>query len=365
MKPIVVLDSNSLHGRKPLRSANSRLIQALSKSGQIRLVLPDVVLHELARQWAEEADDHASKLRAARKALNETLDELDEQNIDVPLPSLDRARFYEHAKRRLSGKCVDIPAAPNVAVEKLLDKDLGVKKPFNREGKGFRDALIWETIRALCDDLEESAGPVIFVTNNHADFCEKKGGRLHPDLREDLAADREIEVVPSIYDLLKHEAIQALADSHSEIENQLGQDRLEVLIDRTVAELYGRDVEDAVGVYIGSGMYDLPVSTGLQASTFDEIMPDFATLDYDIFRDGHESTIRVTFEADCSFDGLIDKSEYLTDEGDDYALLEDWNDHMFRVATSGRVRFVLSGTISGTDLDGLILTLDEAETVSE
>jgi hypothetical protein len=364
MTPIVILDTNSLHGRRPLGNANSRLVQALSKSGQIRLVLPEVVLYELARQWEEEAGEHASKLESARKALNETLGEFDEPEISVTLPALDRARFYEQAKRRLAEKSVEIPAVPTVSVPNLLEKDLAVKKPFDREGKGFRDALIWETIRALCNGLGEQAGPVIFVTNNYTDFCEMKGGRLHPDLQADLAEGREIEVLPSIYALLRHSAILPLADSHREIEGQLDRDRLEELIDEPVAELHGRDVEDAVGIYVGSGMYDFPVSTGLEGSTFDEIMPDITTLEYDIFRDGDESTIRVTFEADCSFDGFVDKAEYFVDEGESYGLLEDWNDHMFRVATSGRVRFVLSGTVTGTDLNDLVLSLDEAEDVA-
>lgn len=363
MAPIVILDTNALQGRKPLSNANSRLVLALSMSGQITLVLPDVVLHELSRQWAEEATENATKLNTATKSLNETLSELDDQPLALQLPPLDRERFYEHAKRRLIGKKVEIPAAPRVSAEYLLNKDLNSTKPFNREGKGFRDALIWETIRSLYDTNMGSLDPIVFVTNNHTDFCEKKGGRLHPDLRADLVDNREIEILPSIYDLLQHSAIQPLADSHRKIESQLSRDRLEELIDLPVADLHGRDVEEVVGIYVGSGMVEVPVSTGLEGATFDEIMPDLESITYDVFSDGDELTIRVAFEADCSFDGFVDKSEYYIDEGEGFTLFEDWNDHMFRVGASSRVRFVFSGTIIGTNLDALKLTLDEAEDV--
>lgn len=365
MTPIVFLDTNSLRVRKPLSNANSRMIQALSRSGQIRLVVPDVVLHELSRQWAEEAEENAEKLALARKSLNETLDELGDENLVLQLPSLDRERFYQHARQLLTEKRAEIPATPSVSTEYLLNKDLNVTKPFSRDGKGFRDALIWETIRALCDDLENTSEPTIFVTNNHTDFCEERGGRLHQDLRKDLATGREVEVLPSLHHLLQHVAIKPLVESHREIESQLQRDRLEELIDLPVAELHGRDVEDVVGVYVGSGLFEVPVTTGLDGATFDEIMPDPETLGYDIYRDGDESTVRVSFEADCSFDGFIDKANYFMDEGNSYALFEDWNDHMFRVGSSGRVRFVFSGTTIGTSLDNLVLTLDEAEDVFE
>ena len=364
MKPVVVLDSNSLYGRKPLTNANSRLVQALAKSGEIRLVLPDIVLRELARQWAEEAGEHATKLATVLKALNETLDELDDEALEVRLPPIGPSRFYENAKNRLESKGVEMPMAPSVPVEKLLDKDRRVKKPFDREGRGFRDALIWETIRALCEDVGEGAVLMIFVTDNHKDFCEKKGGRLHPDLRQELADDRDLEVLPSLYELLQHAAISPLADTHHALESQLQPDRLQELVESAVQELQGRDVEDAVGVYIGSGMYDIPVSAGTEGATFDEIAPDHTTLKHEVFRDGDESTIRIEFEADCSFDGFVDKSDYFMDDGEGYALLADWNDHMFRVSTSGRVRFALSGTVAGTDLGGLALTLDDAADVA-
>lgn len=365
MVPVVILDTNALHGRKSLSSTNSKLIQALSKSGQIRLILPGVVLHELSRQRAEESEDYGSKLSGALSVLNETLAALGEETIDVPLPVLDRARFHDDAKRRLEEKCVEIPAPPNIHVERLLEKDLDIQKPFDREGKGFRDALIWETIRALCDGLEHSDNPVVLVTNNYTDFCTKKGGTLHPDLQQDLAKGREVEVVPSLYDLLEHELIRPLVDSHRQIKSQLRRDCLVELIDLPVSELYGRDVEDAVGIYTGSGMYDVPVSTGLEGATFDDVMPILETLDYEIFRDGDGSKIRVNFDAECSFDGFMDKSTFYINEGDDYTLFEDWNDHVFRVGSSGLVHFVFSGSFVGTSLDNLILTLEEAEDVLE
>ena len=122
MIPIVVFDTNALQGRKPLTNANSRVVQALSKSRQIRLVVPSIVLHELSRQWAEEADEHSAKLIAAQKALNEMLVELGEPQIGLVSPSLDRQSFYTNAERHLVDRGVEVIAAPNVSVDKLQRK---------------------------------------------------------------------------------------------------------------------------------------------------------------------------------------------------------------------------------------------------
>ncbi|WP_217132882.1 PIN domain-containing protein [Leucobacter chinensis] len=361
MNPIVILDTNALHGRKPLSNANSRLVQALSGSGQIRLAIPDVVIHELSRHWTEQVEEDSERIRVAQKALNETLGELEVKSLEFKLPKLDRAYVYDYTKQWLVKKRVEILKTTDIPVEHLLTKDLDSAKPFDREGKGFRDALIWDSIRVFFNNLTDPKALVLFVTNNHRDFCERKGGKLHPDLASELDPGREITVIPTLHDLLQHPAVQLLADTHREFESQLRQDRLEDLIDMAISEMHGRAVEDLTSVYIGSGMFESPVSTGLVEATFDEILPDPGTIEFDIIRDAEEVTIRVTFEADCSYDGFIDKVEYFTDDGDGYTLFEDWNDHMFRVGATGRVRFTLSGTVLGTKLDDLILTLDEAE----
>ena len=49
MIPVVVFDSTSLYGRNALTSANVTVLLALAKIGEIRLVVPEVVLLEPLR----------------------------------------------------------------------------------------------------------------------------------------------------------------------------------------------------------------------------------------------------------------------------------------------------------------------------
>ena len=80
-----------------------------------------------------------------------------------------------------------------------------------------------------------------------------------------------------------------------------------------------------------------------------------------MFHDEADLTLRVAFEADCSFTGYVDRSDYLMSDDDSVTFLESWNDHVVRASTSGRVRFVLSGSFTTATVDDLVLSLDEAE----
>ena len=58
-----------------------------------------------------------------------------------------------------------LPVHEDLDIEALLVRDLQRRKPFDDSGKGFRDALVWETLKAVV--LASEAGDtIIFVTNN-------------------------------------------------------------------------------------------------------------------------------------------------------------------------------------------------------
>lgn len=364
MQPVVILDTNALYGRKPFTQAYSVLLLALAEFGHVRLILPEVVLLELSRQWLEEVQGKSAEVRTGVKKLNEALVdfELDQVVLDVPKP--DRTVLYDYAENLFRSKRAEIPSPPEVSVRDLLAKEIEVRKPFARQGTGFRDALIWETVRELCGGLKDPTTPVVFVTNNHTDFCDKKGGGLHPDLRQDLAADQSFDVVSSLHHLLEHDAVAPLVETFRVLEETFTPDRLEELVDSAIADLHGVDVEEALGVYVGDGMYEVPISTGLSGAAFEEIMFEEDTISSEIYRAGDELTIRVTVDADCGFDGYIDKSDYfLYDEGASYSVLEDWNDHVFRASVRSRLRFTFSASFTEATMEDIVLSLDEAEEI--
>lgn len=362
MVPIIFLDTNALYGRKPFTQSNSTLLMALSESGYVKLVMPEVVLHELSRQWAEEVQTNAENARSSLKKLNDALMDIEAKPAVIEMDEPDRTDFYTFAADLFTSKRAEIVSAPDVSVNDLLAKELEVKKPFARKGTGFRDALIWETIREVCVRQGNPKSPVIFVTNNHTDFCDKKGGTLHPDLSADLPHGQSFQIVPSLHHLLEHDVVKPHVKSFRVLGETFTPERLNVLIDQALAELYGKDVEEVLGVYAGDGLYELPINTSLESSTFDSI--DFAddTITSEIYKSSDELIMRVTVDAECSLDGFIPKGEFFIREEDgDYGFAEDWNDHYFRTSTVHNIRFTFSANFTEQSVDDVVLSLDEAE----
>lgn len=362
MKPIVILDTNALHGRRPFTRSDAILLLELSRRNEIRLVVPDVVLLELARQWSERLEDSVTDLHAALKRVNDALADIEVSEEKLLVASYDREFFYDYARKQLLARGAEVPFVPTVSVNDLLIKDLDVRKPFDRDGKGFRDALIWETIRALCEANIDPGIPVLFVTNNSKDFCSTKTSDLHPDLRQDLKNTQLFEVVSSLHSLKENAAIKPLRAKLEVMQKAFTAERIVELVDDAIVGLHGAELEQVLGEYTGDGFYALPISSALDAPSFDEVLFDTDSITSEFFRSGHnEQTIRVSVDCDVTLEGFINKSDYFASNYDGLAMLEDWNSHAFRASESHRMRFVFSAEFDETDMDNIVLTLDEAE----
>lgn len=374
MKHVAILDTNALFGLKSLTRGDFTRVTALARMGYIRLVVPDVVVQELARQAAKELSDKWSTLRNAVDGFNGVASEAAAIGVAVtpsparldPLQPADRSTVHAALTTFLKDRQVETPTYPDVTVSDLLARDLDSKKPFAASGKGFRDALIWETVRELCDGLGGSDTLVVFVTGNHTDFCIGKGKGLHSHLRDDLRPGQRFEVVENLPALLAHEEVATFVESLRVVNEALTPKKVAKLVDDALSELWGLELASTVGVYDGDGFYEIPIDTSLDDTAFNEIYPDSGTIAFEVFRTGNadEMTIRVTVDADVDIEGFIDKGELLAADDDNYSNIEDWNRHVFRASESHHVRFTLSADFDGATVGGVALHVDEIEEVS-
>lgn len=374
MQPIVLVDSNALHGLKAFSNSDFKKLLALSKSKHIRLVVPEVVVHELSRQAAKEFNDKLSSLRNAHSGVEGTIGHA--QAIGLPVappvatfdapPPTTRAIFFDSMTAFFHNANAETPTYSAVSVTDLLGRDLDNRKPFTDSGKGFRDALIWMTIKDLCDALTADGVPIIFVTNNHTDFCAGPGRQLHSHLRDEIDPGQPFDVVTDLNALLNHALIEPLTAEVRTRDRALTQNRVEQLVDNVLSGLIEQDLEPTIGVYEGNGLTSIPIDTRLSDTAFDEITPDNTSIAHDVFRTGgpDEFTIRVTVEADCSIEGFIDKSEYLVSEDDSFGYVEEWNDHVMRASEQHRLRFTLSADFTPRTIDDVELTVEGAQGIA-
>ena len=178
---IIVLDTNVFYGdsgaKRPLLGA----VFDGAANGDFDVIVPEVVVQELVRQYPE-------RLRETQKALTAALDGMKRLNIaPSDPPSIGQAELIEtyesDLRQRLSGAGRRIAAHP-ASLDRVSRWAVARRKPFKPDGSGVSDAIIWATVLELA-----ARDSVLLVTANTRDFADKDTvDQLAPDLQSDLAA---------------------------------------------------------------------------------------------------------------------------------------------------------------------------------
>lgn len=186
------LDTNIIHGDFYLQGSRiSKLCSAAPKLGY-ELMIPEVVYDEMVDQYRRELEKHFASYERVVSLTNRT-------RSGSIVKRLDRVSFLEEKiteyrtmfSTRLDDLHIRIIPYPAVDIKMLVSKELLRKKPFKEvkeHGVGYRDALIWETIKVLCvpqEELIDERAQIEFLTENTADFADSDGN-LHPSLVEEL-----------------------------------------------------------------------------------------------------------------------------------------------------------------------------------
>lgn len=176
----IVLDTNVLVADWWLRSPEARLLREFDAHG-MSLLLPWIVLEEAVNAYREEVSVRIRKARDLARLLGEP-----EAEIDASPDRVDRAAsayrtFLTNEVRRSSGSI--IRSSQSVSHDALVRRALHRRRPFGSDDRGYRDALIWESV---CSALSKASGDVAFVSSDRI-FRQEDGIEvLHDDLQEDL-----------------------------------------------------------------------------------------------------------------------------------------------------------------------------------
>lgn len=202
----VVLDSTEIVARKfRLDGAHIAVLERAIALKKIKLFVPQIVIEETLNKHREYVSDAKTKVSKAVNEMNLLLDDakkhhLKETNIDDA-----SQQFRNRFENRLDALAAERPRYDNVPQSETVLRDLQRRRPFrdfDKGSKGYRDALIWETI---IHNVMTKDGFTVFITQNISDFCDVTSPSrfdLHPDLREDLINmgldPNRIEVFPTI-----------------------------------------------------------------------------------------------------------------------------------------------------------------------
>lgn len=195
MRPVtmqVVLDTTSIQGDYFLeRPTTVEFLQGLHKI-PAKLLVPEVVVDEMVRHYRRD-------LESALRALTDGRQQITRLRAATvpPGPSLSVAqradKYREALLARIAESGGEVLPYPKIAHKELVARDLEGRKPFDQNGRGYRDTLIWESVRSKTWGGHER---VVFVSNNSTDFG--KAPQLHEGLRREILNPDRLSLASSL-----------------------------------------------------------------------------------------------------------------------------------------------------------------------
>ncbi len=182
----IVLDSNVIIPEYNLDGSRTRLLVRSLPSTSHTLFVPEVVVDEIVGKVSR-------NLRKLRGDIQEKLATQAARQLPVPhfplfrVPSESQIlsatdAYRETLVRKLRDAGAQFLDYPNVPHARIVQRLARQQRPFlpNKDGEGYRDTLVWETVIELA---RQGSEPIAFVS---ADAAFREGDTLHPDLQADL-----------------------------------------------------------------------------------------------------------------------------------------------------------------------------------
>jgi len=150
-------------------------------------------MDELVNGFREELDSLLAAERNAYEGTNRLLVAPMEPNRVInSLALVTNYRVFIESMIQRYGKILPYPRTDH---KKVVARDLARRKPFKKDGSGYRDLLIWESIKSL---LMWGTERLVFITNNTRDFGE--GPLVDPDFHSDFLNPSRLSLYKNLKD---------------------------------------------------------------------------------------------------------------------------------------------------------------------
>ena len=317
-----VLDANIVIAEQYGASAHIRALLSASSAVGFQVYLPKVALEEIAAKYERDLSKYAKEARKSLSRLSRLLG----RSIDSPVDGFNSKEETESFRERLlshlgmtESRTIDYP---DTLHETLVKRATSRKRPFDENGSGYRDALIWESVLKLAKQVK---GPIVLVTKDK-DFREGSSN-LHDDLIKDL----ERLGLPEDKVILATD-LAGLVDQH--VRPNLGTLPWEKPLQFLARD--GFNLEDSIALILldaCSGKEWEPPELGIpweyESPTLDMIA-DVSGLTVLDIRQLNSSQVLVKVEANviAEFGVFVYKPDWYASENSRLTVVEfDWNDH--------------------------------------
>ncbi len=173
----IILDSNVFRGDLLLRSSDFEVIYDYLRKTGSNIVLPQIILDEVKGLYRRILNERESKLNGAIKnynlAITDPLARIKFEPLDI---SKELEKFETYVIEKLNVRKDKIIPVNNDYLPEVIKRAIERTKPCGNSGQGFRDSIIWLTLKDYCMKCHEKQ--IIFISNNCKDFGDSSGHDL-------------------------------------------------------------------------------------------------------------------------------------------------------------------------------------------
>ncbi len=163
----IVIDSNIFCQDYRLKGAHFCLFFDGLRSIAGQLIVPEVVVDEVVNRFREDIDSHYCKFIIEERQIAHMLDDSRFKLRSVLDQEIEVNKYRSAFISKIESNGGKILPYPFIDHKEVVKRDLQRRKPFKPDGSGYRDFLIWESIKKLISEDD-----VAFITNNKKDFGE-------------------------------------------------------------------------------------------------------------------------------------------------------------------------------------------------
>jgi PIN domain len=188
----VVLDTNVFAADWHLKSVAAQACLDMCRKTSSIFLMPRLVLEEVEKQYEEKLIKQRADYNQQARGLNRFYEKDKIKLLAETDTKAETQKYVRDLLRKLGIKRKDILGYPADALPKLVRKAVNRIKPFTAHGEEFRDALLWETVKAnLCPD---GFATTVFISQDSAAFVDKNDPLrpFHPVLLEEVEEQRVI-----------------------------------------------------------------------------------------------------------------------------------------------------------------------------
>ncbi len=144
----IIIDTNIINKDYKLHGKYIVTLSGAAAKLGYEVCVPEVVVDEIVSHYKDElVEAYDTYLKGVSK-LKKLLPEMPKSITSEALIEDQLQKFRVQYEAELQSKNIKILPYPNVAHKSIVAKELDMKKPFKDSQKGYRDSLIWETVKS-------------------------------------------------------------------------------------------------------------------------------------------------------------------------------------------------------------------------